>query len=194
VKGHRADVAVVDIILLANPWFFPHLETRFPELYRDSRPAIETYRAELARFIAPKALPADTTAYNAAVRLLFRDLIDKARAAGRPVYFSSGINAEEAPGHRLVASGLVFRLVPEDDTTPGIPPRDFAYRALPSPRVNRLSDQIRVEYAEGYANQGAHLLEQGKAREAADRFRRALSVYPDFPEVRALLDSATRLP
>jgi hypothetical protein len=189
VKGYRPDVAPIDIILLSNPWYFPHLQARFPDLYAESRGVIESYRAELNRFVAN---PVDTVALNLKVRELFRDLLAKARAAGRPVYFSSGINASEAPGYQLVASGLVFKLVPEEDSTPNIPPRDFSYRALPPMAVNKLSEQIRVEYAEGYANQGALSLQHGMKATAAERLRKALVLYPEFPEARALLDSAMK--
>ncbi len=191
VKGFREDAVVLDVILLGNPWFFSHLEARHPWLVESSRPEVGAYRAELDRFIDG---PADTLAYQARLREMFRSLIERSREAGRPVYFTSNINAAEAPGYRLVPSGMVFRLEPEDQRPPYIPPRDFAHAPLPPERVNRLSEKIRVEYAEGYANQGAHLLELGDTTGAAERFRRALATYPEFPEVRRLLNSVTGMP
>lgn len=191
VKGFRPDAAVLDIILLGNPWYFSHLETRSPWLMETSRAEITAYREELNRFIHG---PTDTLAYQARLRAMFRSIIDKNRAAGRSVYFTANINAAEAPGFRLVPSGMVFRLEPEEGPLPFIPPRDFAYAPLPSLRVNRLSEQIRVEYAEGYANQGAHLLEHGDTAGAVRRFRKALATYPEFPEVRALLRSVSGSP
>lgn len=188
VKGVRADVVVLDIILLGNPWFFPHLEARHSWLMDASRTEIAAYRAELKRFIEG---PADTLAYNTRLRTMFHSLIAQTRAAGRSVYFTSGINAAEAPGYQLVPSGMVYLLVPEADSTVFVAPRDFVHAPLPSPRVNRLSERIRVEYAEGYANQGMHLLTHGDTSRAAQRFRRALGMYPDFPEVQNLLYSIT---
>lgn len=184
VKGYRSDAAILDIILLGNPWFFPHLEARHPWLMEASRAEITAYREELQRFIEG---PADTLAYNARLRAMFQSIIARSRDAGRPVYFTSGINAAEAPGYRLVPSGMVFRLEPETDTIVFIPPRDFLHAPLPPPAVNRLSEQVRVEYAEGYANQGVHMLEHGDSARAAERFRKALAMYPDFPAVRELL-------
>jgi hypothetical protein len=191
VKGYRQDAAVLDVILFGNPWFFSHLEARHPGLMEAARPEITAYRRELDRFIHG---PTDTLAYQARLRAMFRSIIERSRAAGRPVYFTVRINAAEAPGYRLVPSGMVYRLEPEADPPPYIPPRDFVYAPPPSMRVNRLSEQIRVEYAEGYANQGAHLLEHGDTTGAAARFRKALGAYPNFPEVRALLRSVTGRP
>lgn len=191
VKGLRTDVAVIDIILLGNPWFFPHLEARHPALMAASRPEIAAYREELDRFIGGRP---DTAAYEARLRAMFRSIIARSREAGRPVYFTSSINDSEAPGYRLVPSGMVFRLEPEDASLPYIPPRDFVHAPLPPMRVNRLSEKIRVEYAEGYANQGAHLLAHGDTAGAVERFRKAVGTYPDFPEARRLLHSLTGMP
>jgi hypothetical protein len=186
VQGYRSDAVVLDIILLGNPWFFSHLEARHPWLMKASRAEIAVYREELHRFVHG---PRDTVAYNARLRAMFRSIIENSRRANRPVYFTSGINADEAPGYRLVPSGMVFRLEPDSNTTAYIPPRDFTLAPLPSPSVNRLSEQIRVEYAEGYANQGAHVLEHRDTVRAAERFRKALAMYPNFPAVRELLNS-----
>lgn len=188
VKGFREDVGVLDIILLGNPWYYAHLEQRVPWLMEDSRNEIDAYRAELDRLIAGTA---DTATHNARLADMFYAIVERSLAAGRPVYVTSGINLAMLDDFHMVPSGMLFRLIPENDSVPYIPPRDFDYARPPSVRVNRLSDRIRVEYAEGYANQGAHLLRHGDTTGAADRFRKALAAWPAFPAARELLRSVT---
>lgn len=183
VEGFRSDVAVLDIVLFGNPWYYPHLEARFPWLLENSRDKVEVYRAELERFIRD---PEDTVTYQAAVTAMVVDMIEKSRAMGRPVYVSERVNPEIAAGYGRLASGMVFRLAKPTDAV-SIQPRRFYYRDIPTIRANPLAETIRTEYARGYANQGALRFAMGDTAGAVYLLQEALRVSPDLTAASGLL-------
>jgi hypothetical protein len=187
VEKVRPDIAVIDIVMLANPWYIPHLKAMHPWLYRNSQQEFDAYRPELDRFIRGKA---DTVAYHARVKDLFLSIVRNS-GNSHPVYVSSGINVDAAEGYRLVPSGMVFRLAPIGDRVP-VAPRNFRFSPLPSPQYNVEVEAIRNEYAEGYANQGAWLVEGGDTVQGVALLRKALSIHPEFPAVFELLSRYER--
>jgi hypothetical protein len=183
VEGFRADVAILDIGLFGFPWFYHQLESRHPEIVRESRPTIEAYRVALE---ASAEGAFDTSAYNARLADMFLDLVASARARG-PVYVTAGINPSLLEDYLLVPSGLLFRVESPSDTMPPPAVRDFAYRPLPSGDANPMGPVIRDSYAEGLANQGAYRVALGDTAEGVRLLKNALALQPDFPPARELL-------
>src|SRR5690606_35652561 len=113
VEGFRKDVAVIDIILLGNPWYYSHLEQSVPWLMELARPEIESYHAEMLRFMGGSR---DTAAHNARLGAMFHAIVANAMAAGRPVYVSGGISPTLIERYQHAPTGMVFRLLEADDT------------------------------------------------------------------------------
>jgi hypothetical protein len=181
VEGYRRDVVVLDIILLGNPWFYGHLEQRFPWLMEASRPQIEAYRVQVDRYVRGEP---DTVRHNAALKAMFLDVIAKTKASGRPVYVSPRINTDVLEGYETVADGMAFRvLAPGEPFRVGV--KDVTFSPLPA--SNPLSETIRQEYAEGYGNQGTYLLAAGDTARAIERMGKALRIAPEFYQVAQIL-------
>ncbi len=183
VEGFRTDIAVLDIDLFGNAWYYAQLQARFPWLIANSRETVEAYRAELERFNRD---PVDTLTYEAALGAMAIDMIEKSRAAGRHVYVSERINPQIVSGYARLASGMVFLLAKPTDQI-SIQPRLFAYKPFPPLESNPLTDVIRTEYARGYANQGGLRVSMGDKAGGAFLLRKALEVNPDFPAASNLL-------
>jgi hypothetical protein len=182
VEKVRPDIAVIDIVMLSNPWYLPHLKAMHPWLFRNSQPAFDAYMPELEKYVGGNP---DTVAYNARVQELFLSILENS-GTEHPVYASAGINLEVAPGYRRIPSGMVFRLAGEGDSVRFVA-REPVFRPLPLPRDNPEVSPILIEYAESYANQGAYLVGMGDTATGVLYLQKALFIVPEFTEVQMLL-------
>jgi hypothetical protein len=182
VEKIRPDIAVIDIVMLSNPWYLPHLRAMHPWLFRNSQPAFDAYMPELEKYVGGNP---DTVAYNTRVQELFLSILENS-GTEHPVYASAGINLAVAPGYRRIPSGMVFRLAREADSARFVA-REPVFRPLPSPRDNPEVSPILVEYAESYANQGAYLVGMGDTATGVLYLQKALFIVPEFAEVQLLL-------
>jgi hypothetical protein len=178
VEKYRPDVVILDITLFANPWYYGHLEMRYPWLIQQSRRSIDDFLTEEDRFSRGKIH--DTVAYNAKISEMFKSFLEQ-NYGKRPVYVSSGINPAVLVGYQRVPSGMVFRVLRDSDSAI-IAPMTFRFHPLPDPRADPLAEKIRSEYAEGYGNQGAYRITLGDTATGIAFLRKALSIQPNFPQ------------
>jgi hypothetical protein len=181
VEGFRSDVTVLDIILLGNPWYYGHLEKRDPWLVQAVRPELEAFRADLSRF---QKSSLDSASIRTSLTAFFHAIIARSAEAGRPVYVTSGVNPELIDRYQHAPTGMVFRLLDQNDTT-RVRLREPLVRVLPE--RNPLTPTIRSEYAQSYAYQGAYLAQWGDTAKAIRFMRRALQIQPHFPAASAYL-------
>lgn len=188
VEGFRKDVAVLDVILLGNPWFYGYLESTHPDLLEASRTEVDAFREELDRLIAGHR---DTLVHNARLKAMFEAIIENSRARGRPVYVSGNINPAMIDAYQHAPTGMVFRLLDVDDTL-RVPLREP--RFAPLLESNRLAPKLRWDYAQSYAYQGAYRLWLQDTLEGTRLLRKALELKPDFGQAREMLDAVTARP
>jgi hypothetical protein len=183
VEGFRKDVAVLDIILLGNPWYFGHLEQSAPWLLEESRAEVEVFRAKMDRFLESQA---DSAGIRASVAVMFHAFVRASWRAGRPVYVSGGINPDLIEPYQHAPTGMVFRLLGAEDTT-RVAVREPVYRPLPA--SNPLSPTVLWDYAQSYAYQGAYRLWLGDTAGGRRLLRKAVELKPDFHQAREMLEN-----
>lgn len=185
VEGFRKDVAVLDIILLGNPWYYAHLEQRFPWLMEGSRAEIDEFRARMDRFLEVQE---DSAGIRASLATMFHAIVAASRAGGHPVYVSGGINPDLIEPYQHAPTGMVFRLLAPEDTL-RVPVKEPVYRSLPA--SNPLTPTVQWDYAQSYAYQGAYRLWLGDTTGGRRLLEKAVALKPDFQDARDMLNAAS---
>ena len=187
VEGFRPDVTVLDYTMLASPWFYRELETRWPWLAQNSKAEIEALIVECRSLEEkPSATLEDTLQFSRrlveTVQSFFR-----ANAEAHPLYVTGEVYSDFTTGWLRLPEGLVYRLARE---VPAHLPRlaDISFR--PIPPAFPLREQLALAYALGYTNQGIYAaLALRDTASARPLFRKALEVKPDFESAYRWLQS-----
>lgn len=178
VEHLRPDVTVLDKELLRRSWYLTQIRWNHPELYRRSRPEIEAFLAEVAKFEhgTPYAPQIIEQRYNA----MINSFIDR-NFADRPVYLTPEMEPQFAPAYERVPEGLAFRLYRRGEPAPLT--SDFLNRLAfrPFERGNRLTEKLMSLYADMLTNRGIFLNVHQCYPEAERYFQRAIAFVPDHP-------------
>jgi hypothetical protein len=177
VEGVRPDVVVIDESLLMLASYYAQLERRYPWLIRESRSEVEAMLRDIEAFDNKTSSDPSGAFLTARSREMGRLFIMRSYAT-HPVYVSSVINPEIAPGFHGIPVGLTFRLF-KGDPGPPAPAQDFSFRTIP--RNNPQLEQVTGVYAAAYANQGVYRASIGETTTGIAFLRKALTVRPGFP-------------
>jgi hypothetical protein len=189
VEGFRPDVVVLGYRALGMPWYIAQTGRSYPALFRNSRPEIEAYLKERARFEADQSAgrAADASAYAGSFVGMVQSLLREG-SRSRPVYVSAALPPAYAAGFTVVPEGLALRLF-RDGAPHDLPVREFSWRPL---RAGAEADGIRAAYAWGYFNQGAYRVVNGDTLTGTRLIQKALAVDPSLPEAAAWLSRLER--
>ena len=168
VKGYRPDVAVIDKELLRRSWYLREIASRHPWLVEGSRPEIDAFENEVAKF--EHELPYNPAVIQARYEGMIASMI-RHSIAERPVYVTREIEPEFTRGYQRVPEGLAFRLwgdslfhssLPLDLTLPKLENGGKMHEM-----VRRLSVEAFVARAEYYYRVGRDPAEAEKAMKMA---------------------------
>lgn len=174
VEHLRPDVVVIDKELMRRSWYYTQLETRYPWLVQQSRKEVDEFLRELYKF--EHDLPYDSQIIEYRYAALIKSFIDR-NIRARPVYVTHEIEQQYISGYQRVPSGLAFRLS-TDTSFHDIPMPELKFR-MPA-RLDILTQQMIMIYAEAYTNKALYLHYFGKGKECVEFLNRALEISPDF--------------
>ncbi len=187
VEDVRPDVMVIDKELMRRSWYYEQLGARHPALIAASKPELEAFLVELAKF--EQGDPYDPMVIESRYARLIRSFIER-NIGSRPVYVTPEIEGQYTAGYQRVPTGLVFRLYADTLKHP-IQRTDFHF-AVPEER-NPYVDGIVGMYARAYVNNGIYLNLLGRREEALEEAEEALKIDPEMREAEYLRQKAAEV-
>ncbi|NUN68451.1 MAG: DUF2723 domain-containing protein [Bacteroidetes bacterium] len=118
IEKVRPDVIVLDKELFRRSWYFPQLQTSYPELMQRSQQEVAAFLPELHKF--EQDLPYDPAVIEGRYAALLRSFLPGVPET--PVYVTPEIEPQYLPGYLRIPEGFLFRLT-----------RDTLYRPVEMP-------------------------------------------------------------
>ena len=167
VRGMRPDVTLIEVALLAEPWYLRTLERHRNHVYSDEM-----------GILLERALAGRAQLTSEEYRRLQIGLIVDMVYPSRPVYFGSTVeHALLAEGYKVYPSGLLYRVVRNDDPPP-VPPAPHAYQHRDIAYADYNADKIRNVYMTMLYAGGIWAERLGMSRRALEYYEQALSFFP----------------
>lgn len=183
VKNIRADIVVIDKELLRRSWYYTFLERNYPEIYKNSKPEIEKFSAELYKF--EHDLP-----YDQAIVKAFSDLMTSfvTNNPGRRIYTTWEIEQSKnelfAEDYSRIPDGLLFRLVPKDslknNKVSDYKMYDFNFTLTAA--KDYYHETLMLSYAMMLTASAAYLISVNRPEDAKKYIELALSAKPNYPQ------------
>lgn len=107
VKKIRPDVVVLDKELFRRSWYFPQLETLYPELIKKSKKEVDLFLEELYKF--EHDLPYDFNTIEGRYTALLRSFMENNDSS--EFYITPEIEPQYTSGYIRVPDGFLFKLV-----------------------------------------------------------------------------------
>jgi len=179
VKGYRPDVVVIDKELLRRSWYLKELESRHPWLIERSRPEIESFGVELAKF--EHDVPYNPAVIQARYEGMIASVVRTA-LSDRPVYVTREIGPEFTRGYQRVPEGLAFRL--RSDTL-FHPSPVLTLDRQPGGIMDKMQEMVKRLYSEAFAARAEYYYRVGKDTDEAEKaLQTAISLDPSNAALR----------
>ncbi len=187
VLGKRRDLTIINYDLLGRNWYLRRLQQREPHLV--ARCAAELAEVERIREAYDSGRLASEGEAAPAFAFFVNRLISFA-ALKRPVYLTTfpPFDRSVLPGRKLVARGLLFRVVPPGESLEPKAPRIDVTNLLEHGRPYDLAEKrVRRAYVIALCGAASQLRQDGKRREADELLATSLQI--DRERTEAILDS-----
>lgn len=203
IEGARRDVVAIDVNLLRRSWYFEYLGREYPGLINQARSEVEAFLEDLRKWEEDPALYEHDIGLNRRInerfyRMIFAFVRD--HLGSRPVYVTQDVLTQERElalrlgQYEQIPQGLVFEVAEG---------RYFREPAEPSLQMRGLfdgtirfdeRDVVRLKVAPVYlsmlVNRGRYLMAYGRRERAAELFKEALALDPNYAAARRSLEDA----
>ncbi len=183
VEGLRPDVTVIDLLLLRRSWYYRYLEQQYPWLIAASRPEVDAFLEQLARYEGGR--PYDPVAIDQRFIAMINRFIQIA-GQDRPVYLTPGWDDGVAKALALVPSGMALRAIERQQEAAGLglaialrePTWDLAGVNDGTVPLDDVAERMLPTYWTLETERGAYLARAGRWAEAEQAYRHALAINP----------------